>query len=179
MKNVAPVRRQLGVKTFFNMLGPMVNPSFPKNQMVGVFSLELARIYNYLYQQTDKNYVIVHSLDGYDEISLTGPFKAISNTEERIVQASDLGLKEVNAEDLFGGDTVPAAAKIFVDVLEGKGTAVQNNVVVANAGMALKCLHPDKSQADCIAMAKESLIGKKAYNTFTKLIGDKKTIIAV
>jgi anthranilate phosphoribosyltransferase len=115
MKNVAPIRRELGVKTFFNMLGPMVNPSFPKNQMVGVFNLELQRIYGYLYQNTDKNYSIVHALDGYDEISLTGNTKIISNATETMLSPSDLNVKQIEQSEIFGGSTVKAAAKIFME----------------------------------------------------------------
>src|SRR5687767_2439947 len=126
MKNVAPIRKELGVKTFFNMLGPMVNPSFPKRQLVGVFSLELARQYGYLYQNTDKDFVILHSIDGYDEISLTCPVKYFSNQGERLATPSDLGLPSLKYEDLGGGDTVEESAKIFMNVLEGKGTGAQN-----------------------------------------------------
>src|SRR6187549_68488 len=129
MKNVAPIRKELGVKTFFNMLGPMVNPAFPKRQLVGVFSLELARKYGYLYQNTDKQFVILHSLDGYDEISLTGDFKYFSNRGERVATPGDLGLPRLTVADLKGGDTVEEAAHVFMRVLEGKGTAAQNAVV--------------------------------------------------
>ncbi len=170
MKNVAPVRKKLGVKTFFNMLGPMVNPSFPKHQLVGVFSLELARFYNYLYQQSDKRYVILHSLDGYDEISLTGSFKMINNEAEQILQPNDIGMQQLQQEQLFGGDTIPEAAKIFVDILEGNGTEAQNNAVIANAAMAVNCLNEGQSIADSVAAAKESLISGKAYKAFKTLL---------
>ncbi|MCB0374268.1 MAG: anthranilate phosphoribosyltransferase, partial [Muricauda sp.] len=136
MKNVAPIRRELGVKTFFNMLGPMVNPSFPKNQMVGVFNLELLRLYGYLYQNTNTNYAIVHALDGYDEISLTGNTKVISNHAETMFSPEDLGLSEITQESIFGGSTVESSARIFMDVIQGIGTEQQNNVVCANAGLA-------------------------------------------
>src|SRR6187551_3600289 len=112
MKNVAPIRKELGVKTFFNMLGPMVNPSFPKRQLVGVFSLELARQYGYLYQNTDKDFVILHSLDGYDEVSLTGPFKFFYNAGERIMEPSEIGLPKLKYADIRGGETVEESAKI-------------------------------------------------------------------
>ena len=121
MKNVAPIRRELGVKTFFNMLGPMVNPSFPKNQMVGVFSLELLRLYNYLYQDSDKNYSIVHDLGGYDEISLTNSVKIVSNHSEVLFSAEDLGLKNNTQEAIFGGNTVAEASKIFKTIISGNG----------------------------------------------------------
>ena len=137
MKNVAPIRRELGVKTFFNMLGPMVNPSFPKNQMVGVFSLELLRLYSYLYQDTDKNYSIVHDLGGYDEISLTNTVKIVSNDSEVLFSSEDLGLQNNTQEAIFGGNSVADASKIFKTIISGNGTEAQNNVVCTNAGLAI------------------------------------------
>lgn len=171
MKNVAPIRRELGVKTFFNMLGPMVNPSFPRKQLVGVFSLELARLYAYLYQQTDKDFVILHSLDGYDEISLTGPFKMITNEREQVLYPEDLGFSTHRPEDLSGGDTVEESAKIFLDVLEGKGTQAQNQVVVANAGVAIYCGNKALGLEESINAAKESLASGNALKTFRQLVG--------
>ncbi len=170
MKNVAPIRRAMGVKTFFNMLGPMVNPAFPTRQMVGVFSLELARLYGYLYQQTDKRFCILHALDGYDEISLTGKFKAISNVKERLLSPSDLGLPKLNPIELAGGKTVEEAAKIFYTILKGEGTKAQNAVVCANAGMAIHTAEPTVSLPNAIARAKDSLLGGKALSSFHKLV---------
>lgn len=172
MKNVAPIRKELGVKTFFNMLGPMVNPSQPKNQLVGVFSLELARLYGYLYQQTDKKYSIIHSLDGYDEVSLTGPFKWISNDQESLVDPVEWGFSICKPEDLFGGSTVEEAAKIFWKVLNGQGTPAQNEVVVANAGLALHCARPELNRSLAFEEARESLMQGKALKSFKRLIGD-------
>ena len=137
MKHVAPIRRELGVKTFFNMLGPMVNPAFPKNQLVGVFNLELARLYGYLYQKCEKNYTVIHAMDGYDEISLTGSAKLISKTSEDILNPTDFGCKTVSAEAIFGGNTVAEAASIFMNILMGAGTEAQHNVVCANAALAI------------------------------------------
>ncbi|MFT6872974.1 MAG: anthranilate phosphoribosyltransferase [Roseivirga sp.] len=169
MKNVAPIRRDLGVKTFFNMLGPMVNPSFPKKQLVGVFSLELARLYGYLYQKTDKHFVILHSLDGYDEISLTGGFKKISNGNESILNPSDLGFETIKQEQIYGGETVDGSAKIFETILKGDGTTAQNSVVIANAAMAIQC-GKGVSTDDALGMAKESLESGKALRTFKKIL---------
>ena len=137
MKNVAPIRRELGVKTFFNMLGPMVNPAFPKNQIVGVFNLELLRLYNYLYQDSDKNYSIVHDLGGYDEISLTNTVKIVSNHSEVLFSAEDLGLQNNTQDAIFGGNTVAEASKIFKTIISGNGTEAQNNVVCTNAVLAM------------------------------------------
>lgn len=170
MKYVAPVRKELGVKTFFNMLGPMVNPAFPNKQMVGVFSLELARLYAYLYQQTNKHFAIVHALDGYDEISLTGSFKMISNKKEQVISPEQLGLPTFAARDLFGGDTVSEAAKIFTDVLQGRGTLAQNSAVIANAAVALYGANPKISLEEAISTARESLESKKALRSFEKLM---------
>jgi len=170
MKAVGSIRRELGLKTFFNMLGPMVNPSFPQNQLVGVFSLVLARLYNYIYQQTDKNYTIIHSLDGYDEVSLTGNFKAISNGGEQLYGPGDLNLKMVQPKQICGGDTVEASAKIFKTVLNGEGTEAQNSVVIANAAMALKCYHPQWNLEQSLEAAKDSLLSGRAGQVLVKLL---------
>jgi len=169
MKNVAPIRRELGVKTFFNMLGPMVNPSFPKNQIVGVFNLELLRLYGYLYQNTDKNYSIVHALDGYDEISLTGKTKVISNNSETLFSPEDLGVKQIQQSDIFGGNTVKDAAKIFLNVINGKGAEPQNNVVCANAGLAIATAKQIEHK-EGFELAKESLVSGKAKQSLDTLI---------
>ncbi|MBG50678.1 MAG: anthranilate phosphoribosyltransferase [Pseudozobellia sp.] len=168
MKNVAPIRRELAVKTFFNMLGPMVNPSFPKNQMVGVFNLELARMYGYLYQNTDKNFTVLHALDGYDEISLTGNTKTISNHTESMLKPEDFGVKTIKASEIVGGDSVEESAQIFLNVLQGKGTEAQNNVVCANAGIAIATVQ-DLNPKEGFEKAKESLLNGNALNALKKL----------
>ncbi len=170
MKNVAPVRRELGVKTFFNMLGPMVNPSFPGNQVVGVYSLELARMYNYLYQKTGKNFIILHDLGGYDEISLTHPFKMISNQKDATLDVSVFSEKPLAPSALEGGNSIQEAADIFMKILEGKGTPEQNKVAAANAAMGIKCYHPDQSLEDCMAEASEAVASGKALTSFKTLI---------
>ena len=169
MKNVAPIRRELGVKTFFNMLGPMVNPAFPPNQMVGVFNLELQRLYGYLYQDTDKNYSIVHALDGYDEISLTGKAKIIRNDSEIMFDPENLGLKTINQDAIFGGDTVAEAADIFKRILNGNGTPAQNNVVCANAGLAISTVE-GVSHSEGFERALKSLIDGEAKRSLERLI---------
>lgn len=170
MKTVAPIRKELGVKTFFNMLGPMVNPAQPKNQIVGVFSLELARLYAYLYQQTDKNYTIIHAVDGFDEVSMTCDFKTFSKKGEALNKISDLGFDEITEAEIQGGDTVESSAKIFVDILNGAGTDAQTNVVLCNAALAIQTIKDDASFADCYYEAEEALMQKKALASFKKLI---------
>lgn len=169
MKHVAPIRKELGVKTFFNMLGPMVNPAFPKHQMVGVFSLELLRLYGYLYQNTDKNYTILHALDGYDEISLTGPTKVINNSTEHIITPQHFGLEALNQSEIHGGNSVATSAKIFTHILKGQGTDSQNNVVCANAAMAIDNVKKIGIQQS-FEVAKESLLSGKAKQRFDKLV---------
>ena len=169
MKNVAPIRRELGIKTFFNMLGPMVNPSFPKNQIVGVFNLELARMYGYLYQNKDKNYAILHDLAGYDEISLTDRTKIITNDEDKMFSPSDLGISKIEQKDIYGGKTVKDSANIFIEILNGNGTEAQNNVICANAGMAISVVNKI-DHAEGFLLAKESLESKKALDSFKKLV---------
>ncbi len=168
MKNVAPIRRELGVKTFFNMLGPMVNPAFPKNQMVGVFNLELARMYGYLYQNTDKKFTVLHALDGYDEISLTGNTKTISNESEGMLRPKDFGVPAIAQSDIVGGDSIEESANIFMTVLEGKGTEPQNNVVCANAGVAIATVR-NTSPKEGFELAKESLLNGKGLTALQKL----------
>lgn len=168
MKQVAPIRKELGVKTFFNMLGPMVNPSFPKNQMVGVFNLELARMYAYLYQNTTTNYTILHGLDGYDEISLTNDTKVISRKMEQIIKSEDFKVSPIKEEDIVGGKTIEASAEIFMKILSGKGTSAQNNVVCANAGLAIATVK-NSSVLEGFELAKESLLSGKALEKLQQL----------
>jgi anthranilate phosphoribosyltransferase len=170
MKNVGPIRRELGVKTFFNMLGPLVNPSFPNHQMVGVFNLEVARLYNYLFQdEKDFQFNIIHSLDGYDEISLTGDVKSYGPQGEQLLQPEDWGLQALNPETIFGGKTVEEAAGIFVSVLKNEATEDQTNVVLANSASAIRVFEPEKSLQECVALARESLLSGKAFESLKKV----------
>ncbi|WP_457609859.1 anthranilate phosphoribosyltransferase [Lutibacter sp.] len=170
MKAVGPVRKELGLKTFFNMLGPLVNPSNPQNQLVGVFNLEVARVYNYLLQETTKNYGIIYSIDGYDEISLTSAFKLFTKENEQLITPENLGLKRIQQSEIFGGNSVAEAAKIFISILDGNGTEAQNNAVLANAAFALKTIDNSKSFETAFEEAKESLVSLKAKECLTKLI---------
>ncbi len=170
MKFVAPLRKELGMKTFFNMLGPMINPAKPNKQMVGVFSLELARLYGYLYQQSKKEFMVIHSLDGYDEISLTGSFKIITQKKEQVYEPETIGFKKLKPIELSGGNSIEEAAKIFTNVLENKATDAQKNVVLANAGMGIWCALPTLSKEDAMAKAKEALESGSALKVFKQLI---------
>jgi anthranilate phosphoribosyltransferase len=170
LKVVAPIRKNLGVRTFFNMLGPLVNPAFPKHQLIGVYNVEMARMYNYLLQQTDKNFTIIHSLDGYDEISLTGDTKVITKQGEKIYTAIELGKRIISAADIYGGNTQEEAAKIFITILKGQGTWAQNAVVIANAAMALQCTGKYSGYDECYQLAVESLESGKAYTALKKLV---------
>lgn len=172
MKYVAPIRKELGIKTFFNMLGPLTNPSFPKKQLLGVFSLELSRLYAYLYQQSDHQYLILHALDGYDEVSLTGDFKITTAQNEQILSPIQLGLNTIEASALSGGKTLEDSANIFLNVLNNTATEAQKQVVLANAGLALYAANPSLSLADAIATAQWSLESKRALGCFKKLIED-------
>ena len=170
LKTVGPIRKNLGMRTFFNMLGPMVNPAAPKFQLVGVFSLEMARIYNYLLQQTESAFTIIHGLDGYDEISLTNDTKVITNEGEKIMTPEQLGKRMVNATDIQGGSSVEEAAKIFMRILNGEGSWAQNAVVLANAAMALHCTGNYKNYDEAYHAAVESLEGGKAREALKKLV---------
>jgi anthranilate phosphoribosyltransferase len=170
LKIVGTIRKNLGIRTFFNMLGPMVNPATPKFQLVGVFSLEMARIYNYLLQQTESSFTIIHSLDGYDEISLTNDTKVINNAGEKIMTPEQLGKRTVEAPDILGGSSVEEAAKIFMRILNGEGSWAQNAVVLANAAMALHCTNNYKDFDEAYYAAVESLESGKAREALNKLI---------
>lgn len=170
LKEVVPVRKQLGMKTFFNMLGPLVNPVQPEYQLFGTFNMELSRLYQYLMQETGRRFAIVYSLDGYDEISLTGKFKWRTNEGEQTLAPEDLGKPQLKQQDLHGGDTPEEAATIFKNVLNNKATPAQMDVVTANAGMAIHCIKPEQSIKDCIAEATESIVSKKALATLKGIL---------
>lgn len=170
MKEVAPVRRELGMKTFFNMLGPLANPARPSHQLLGTYSLELSRLYQYIMQDTGRRFSIVYALDGYDEASLTGPFKLRTNEEDLILAPADIGKPQLSQKDLYGGETEAEAAAIFRNVLNNEGTQAQFDVVTANAGLAIHCLCPEQSLLDCIEEAKESLLSCRARQAFNKLL---------
>jgi len=168
MKQLGPVRKKLQLKTFFNMLGPMVNPSFPKKQVVGVFNLELLRMYAYLFQQDEKEFSIIHDLNGYDEVSLTGNTKIFSNVSEEILSPGNFNSKPIKENQLFGGNSVKEAAQIFMNILSGEGTEAQHKVVVANAALAIS-LAKKISLEDGVNQAEESLFSKQGLNTFNQL----------
>ncbi len=163
MKNIAPVRKALGFRTFFNLIGPLVNPARPRKQLVGVSTLASARLYTYLLQQESINFTVVHALDGYDEISLTGPVKVIANQSERLFSPHDLGLPQVNPAALRGGDSPQAGALILTTILQGRGSSEQSAVVAANAGLALHLATPERSLVDSIQYAMATLLKGKAY----------------
>lgn len=168
MKNVGPIRKELGVRTIFNILGPMINPSFPKNQLLGVFNLELARMYGYLYQNTDSNFTIVHALDGYDEVSLTGATKVITHSTEGMIHPEDFGVQLIQQSDIEGGKTVAESAQMFMNIISGKGTNAQNNVVCANAALAIATV-TGCTPLQGFEQAKESLFSGKGLAALKKL----------
>ena len=170
LKSVAVIRKNFGLRTFFNMLGPMVNPANPDYQLVGVYNLEMARIYTYLLQQTGKPFTIIHGLDGYDEISLTNDTKVITNTGEKVMTPEALGKRVVDPTGIYGGNTVEEAAKMFQKIIKGEGSWAQNAVVLANAAMALNCTGKYTCYEDAYKAAVDSLESGKAYTSLKKLI---------
>jgi len=170
LKNVAPIRKNLGMRTFFNMLGPLVNPAFPTYSVIGVYNLEMARLYNYLFQQKERNFAIIHGLDGYDEISLTGDSKLITKQGEKVLSAIQLAGLEVKPEAISGGQSVEEAATIFKNIINGDGTPEQEAVVLANAAVALQVTGQYNSYEDAFAAAKESLKSGRAKACLEKLI---------
>lgn len=169
LKAVGAIRKNLAIRTFFNMLGPMVNPARPTYQLVGVYNLEMARIYNYLLQQKEKAFTIIHSVDGYDEISLTDDTRIITQDGEYIKAPVELGKRLVHATDLYGGNTVEEAAQIFMRIIKGEGTWAQNAVVLANAAMALQCTGSYGHYDEAYNAAVESLESRKAWEVLKKL----------
>lgn len=170
MKSVAPVRRLLQIPTCFNLLGPLVNPCRPACQLLGVANLNQMRLYSSVYEKLGISYGIVNSIDGYDEISLTGNFKVKANTMEKIFRPADIGLPATRPEELFGGQTVDEAAEIFDSVLENRSTASRKNVVVANAAFAIKVIEQDKDIAECLDIARESLESGRALACLKKYV---------
>ena len=171
MKTVGPTRKALKLKTFFNMLGPLVNPSSPKSHMLGTFNLEVARLYNYILQEDSTiNYGIIHALDGYDEISLTSEFKLFTKRDEQLITPEELGLNRLQQSDIFGGNSVADAAKIFKTIIDGEGTEAQNNVVLTNAAFALKIVDETKSFEVAFEEAKKSLFDLKAKQSLQTLV---------
>ncbi len=170
LKTVGPIRRNMGVRTFFNMLGPIVNPAQPKYQLIGVYNLEMARIYNYVLQSLGKEFTLINSLDGYDEISLTTDTKIVTNKGEFTKSPYALGKRRVFAEELSGGNTVEAAAAIFKNIIEGKGTWSQHAVVLANAAMALDLTGNYENYEAAYQAAVISLESGAAHNCLQKLI---------
>jgi len=170
LKTVGPIRRNIGVRTFFNMLGPIVNPAQPKYQLIGVYNLEMARIYNYVLQSLGKEFTLINSLDGYDEISLTTDTKIVTNKGEFTKSPYELGKRRVFSEELSGGATVEEAAQIFRNIIQGKGTWSQNAVVLANAAMALNLNGKYENYEAAYQAAVNSLESGAANHCLQKLI---------
>ncbi|GGE94767.1 anthranilate phosphoribosyltransferase [Chishuiella changwenlii] len=170
LAKVAPIRKGLAVKTFFNLMGPLVNPVQPNFQNLGTYDVKTARLYHYVMQNSGIEYSISTALDGYDEISLTSPTKVYNNYGEFILESKDFGLNTLSAEDIRGGNSIVDNSRIFLNVLEGNSTQAQKEVVLANSALALQTIYPSKNLIECVAIANESLESKKALNIFTKLI---------
>lgn len=170
MKNVAPVRKSLAVRTFFNVLGPLISPALPQSQCLGVYNLKMLRLYTYIYQQLGIRYSIVHSLDGYDEISLTDTAIVVNKTGEKIYSPGQLGFSTISQQELYGGNTIEEAAGIFMRVLENQATPAQRNAVVANAAVAIQTFDAGKPLEDCKAEAIQSIESGRAKMSFNKFL---------
>ncbi|MBL4704572.1 MAG: anthranilate phosphoribosyltransferase [Flavobacteriales bacterium] len=170
MKHVAPIRKALGLKTFFNLLGPLVNPAQPSHQLVGVFNLKVARKYKYLLEEDEKQFKVLHNTDGYDEATLTAPLKVMSNNSDLELFPPDLLSQQIKPEQLYGGTTIKEAAELFTTILAGNGTEAQTNVIAANAGLAIQCFESELSLADCIEKAREAIASQKAMETLKKVL---------
>ena len=171
MKFVGPIRKALQFPTVFNLLGPIVNPSQPQAQLLGVANLNQMRLYSQVYQRIGIDYGIVNSIDGYDEISLTGDFKVTTNNYERIFNPSDLGFETAKPEELVAGATEKEAKEIFDSVLENRALPAQKNIVLANAAFGIQVLEKGKKEiSECIEIARKSIDSGAALNTFKKFV---------
>lgn len=170
LKAVGPVRKQLGIKTFFNILGPLVNPANPDYQVSGVYSSEAGRVYSYFLQAENKKYTVLHSLDGYDEVSLTSPVKLFSNKGETLINFWEKGLKRVAPCDIAGGNTIEESARIFISVLENRATPEQHSVILANSALGISCIDESKTLEESIGMAHEAIVSGKAAGLLKRLV---------
>jgi anthranilate phosphoribosyltransferase len=171
MKFVGPIRKALQFPTIFNLLGPLVNPSQPKCQLLGVANLDQMRLYHHVYQKINIDYGIVNSMDGYDEISLTGDFKVTTNHYERVFKPQDLGFQIAKPEELVGGATEQEAKEIFDNVLANTALPAQKNIVLANAAFGIQVLEKgQKSIEECVEIARESIDSGRALATFKKFV---------
>ncbi len=170
MKHVAPIRREIGLKTFFNLLGPLVNPAQPSHQLAGVFNLSIARKYKYILEQDRDQFAVVHSIDGYDEATLTAPFKLMGTETDLLLSPSDLGFDSIEPEELHGGSTIQEAAGLFHEIVSGHGTQKQTQVVSVNAGLAIRCFEPSKQISECVEIARETIESGKAKQTLNRLL---------
>lgn len=169
LKTVAPVRRNLGIRTFFNLMGPLVNPCGAASRMIGVYNLEVARLYRYVLESEPSSFSIVHSLDGYDEISLTADTRIITKEGERTCDAIELGKRTAEPSDIYGGNTPEDASKLFYKILNRQGNWAQNAVVLANASVALQTA-TGKDYDTCYAMSVESFESGRAMEKFNQLM---------
>lgn len=171
MKFVGAIRKALPFPTFFNLLGPIINPSKPQCQLLGVANLDQMRLYQHVYQKIGIDYGIVNSIDGYDEISLTGPFKVTTADYERVFKPAELGFDIAKPEEIQAGATEEEAKEIFDNVLTNKALPAQKNIVLANAAFGIQVYEKGKkSIEECIEIARESIDSGKALNTFKKFV---------
>ena len=168
MKNVAGVRKELEFKTFFNILGPLVNPLQPKNQLCGVYNLEISRLYGYVFENSKKKYSILYSLDGYDEISLTSDFMKISRNDSTINSPDYFGFNKINPDEIKGGESIKDSASIFTKILENEATKSQTDVVLANSAIAIQTI-TSKTIDECLSIAKQSIDSGSALNCLKKI----------
>lgn len=169
LKAVAPVRKAIGFRTFFNTLGPLLNPARPLRQFIGVSDPATLRLYRYFLEDSGTAFAIVTTRDGYDEISLTAAFDVATNDGVTTYTPEAVGFTTVAAHELNGGADIGQTAEQFLGILRGDGTPAQNAVVIANAAFALRLAQPEKALDDCRAEATESLCGGHALHAFTKL----------
>jgi len=170
LKRVSKIRKDLGIRTFFNFLGPLVNPLQPNLQLTGVFNLKTARLYKDILSNSRKAFSVVHSIDGYDEVSLTAPFKVFSETSEQLLYPEELTDETITEDDLFGGSDILQSEKIFEAIVSGNGNAVQNEVIKINTALGIKCFKPEMSLEDAQLEAEQIIKSGKVAQTIKNVI---------
>lgn len=170
MKRVAPIRKELGFRTVFNMLGPLVNPARPTFQVNGVYDRELLRLYGYLLPRQGKRFAALLSTDGYDEVTLTAPLLVATERGSYELAPSDFGASVLQPGDILGGTTIAESATILRTILQGKGTQPQEDVVSASAGLVMWTKEGSGTLAEHVTRAREVIRSGAGATILTRSI---------
>lgn len=168
LRRFGPMRKELGFKTVFNALGPLVNPVRPSYQFAGVYNLELQRLYSTLLQRRGGRFAVVHSLDGYDEVSLTGVARVTTRQGTYELRPRDLGVSTLSPESIRGPGDAVAGAALITAILEGRGSSAHEDVTCANAAVAIHSFEGGGELSYCMERARESLRSGRALQALRR-----------